>query len=473
MKNQTPVKQLLKTFLLGSLITSLTSFPVLAGENQNLNTETPQTFPSRKVNRSSVQPQHTQSYWMEIMRAAQQATTHHVADSSPSTPNTQLSWYDAGAPLMSGGNGGGSASDDPFHYAGSGHYEYLTGNSQHGVLADLDLELHQNAVPGGCEGYILAAADIDSRIGGTTRNALDGYIRGSYGWGGENGNFFAYGGVLSEAVIGDSWNVTLMDELMDFETGVPEPFTVCSQSWDLWNWSSTFTVWIIPVTVGFDLDFNVVGRLVVTVSPWNAAGELEVEADPSLDSSFTGSATAGIGGSLNSLLAGIFGQTIANFITEHGVNVNAEAGVGFEYTPILSIAAECYASRLRIEADLYLDTSTTMRLFLYVQASVFINLPWPLPDVTASASAEETLFYEILTETRYPMHSFEHVFPEEEGGVFGDLNGDNCPDILDVILLTGALMNGTADQLGSAADLNGDGSVDVLDIVFLKNMIIQ
>jgi hypothetical protein len=34
-------------------------------------------------------------------------------------------------------------------------------------------------------------------------------------------------------------------------------------------------------------------------------------------------------------------------------------------------------------------------------------------------------------------------------------------------------MNGTADQLGSAADLNGDGSVDVLDIVFLKNMIIQ
>jgi len=51
----------------------------------------------------------------------------------------------------------------------------------------------------------------------------------------------------------------------------------------------------------------------------------------------------------------------------------------------------------------------------------------------------------------------------------GDINGDGSIDVLDVVMLTGFILN---DESPVNGDLNSDGSVDVLDIVMIVNIIL-
>ena len=64
-----------------------------------------------------------------------------------------------------------------------------------------------------------------------------------------------------------------------------------------------------------------------------------------------------------------------------------------------------------------------------------------------------------------------HVF-QLENTIFGDLNGDNNVNILDVIILVNHILSPAAIEL-DGADVNNDGQVNILDIVSLVNIILE
>ena len=61
-----------------------------------------------------------------------------------------------------------------------------------------------------------------------------------------------------------------------------------------------------------------------------------------------------------------------------------------------------------------------------------------------------------------------------ESCILGDLNGDGCWDVLDIITLINCVLAGNCAELefGCTGDLNGDGGWTVLDIVILTNCIL-
>jgi len=56
-------------------------------------------------------------------------------------------------------------------------------------------------------------------------------------------------------------------------------------------------------------------------------------------------------------------------------------------------------------------------------------------------------------------------------GLLGDVNGDGGINVLDVVMVMGAILNHTEDELENA-DINGDGTVNVQDLVALVNEIL-
>ena len=56
-------------------------------------------------------------------------------------------------------------------------------------------------------------------------------------------------------------------------------------------------------------------------------------------------------------------------------------------------------------------------------------------------------------------------------GLLGDVNGDGGLNVLDVVMIMGAILNNTEDELENA-DINGDGIVNVQDLVALVNEIL-
>jgi hypothetical protein len=58
---------------------------------------------------------------------------------------------------------------------------------------------------------------------------------------------------------------------------------------------------------------------------------------------------------------------------------------------------------------------------------------------------------------------------DDDDDLLGDINGDGSIDVLDVVMLTGFILN---DESPVNGDLNSDGSVDVLDIVMIVNIIL-
>ncbi len=65
----------------------------------------------------------------------------------------------------------------------------------------------------------------------------------------------------------------------------------------------------------------------------------------------------------------------------------------------------------------------------------------------------------------------EYIYePEESSGSEGDINGDGATNVLDVVVLANAVLNGTPLLNG---DINGDGQLNVLDIVSLVNIILN
>ncbi len=65
----------------------------------------------------------------------------------------------------------------------------------------------------------------------------------------------------------------------------------------------------------------------------------------------------------------------------------------------------------------------------------------------------------------------EYIYePEDSSGTEGDINGDGATNVLDVVVLANAVLNGTP-LLGG--DINGDGQLNVLDIVSLVNIILN
>ena len=57
-------------------------------------------------------------------------------------------------------------------------------------------------------------------------------------------------------------------------------------------------------------------------------------------------------------------------------------------------------------------------------------------------------------------------------GLLGDVNGDGGINILDAVMILGAIINNTEDELENA-DMNGDGIVNVQDLVALVNQILE
>ena len=55
--------------------------------------------------------------------------------------------------------------------------------------------------------------------------------------------------------------------------------------------------------------------------------------------------------------------------------------------------------------------------------------------------------------------------------VQGDINGDNVLNVLDVVLLVNAILQGTEINL-EVSDINSDGNLNVLDVVLLVNIIL-
>ena len=55
--------------------------------------------------------------------------------------------------------------------------------------------------------------------------------------------------------------------------------------------------------------------------------------------------------------------------------------------------------------------------------------------------------------------------------MLGDVNGDGGINVLDVVMVMGAILNNTEDEL-EYADINGDGIVNVQDLVALVNEIL-
>ena len=56
-------------------------------------------------------------------------------------------------------------------------------------------------------------------------------------------------------------------------------------------------------------------------------------------------------------------------------------------------------------------------------------------------------------------------------GLYSDVNGDGGINVLDVVMIMGAILNNTEDELENA-DINGDGIVNVQDLVALVNEIL-
>ena len=84
-------------------------------------------------------------------------------------------------------------------------------------------------------------------------------------------------------------------------------------------------------------------------------------------------------------------------------------------------------------------------------------------------------------------YTFNNVYPDAastlqdgsalfitDGGnsdvMLGDVNGDEVLDILDVVILINAVLDGSFTEAG---DINQDGVIDILDIVILVNMILS
>jgi hypothetical protein len=57
----------------------------------------------------------------------------------------------------------------------------------------------------------------------------------------------------------------------------------------------------------------------------------------------------------------------------------------------------------------------------------------------------------------------------------GDLNCDGYSDVLDIVTILDAIINGSDLTLYEAwaSDINGDGNIDVLDVVGIVNLIIN
>ena len=65
----------------------------------------------------------------------------------------------------------------------------------------------------------------------------------------------------------------------------------------------------------------------------------------------------------------------------------------------------------------------------------------------------------------------EYIYePEDTSITVGDINGDGATNVLDVVVIANAVLNGMP-LLGG--DINGDGLVNVLDIVTLVNLILN
>ena len=56
-------------------------------------------------------------------------------------------------------------------------------------------------------------------------------------------------------------------------------------------------------------------------------------------------------------------------------------------------------------------------------------------------------------------------------GLLGDVNGDGGLNILDVVMMMGAIINHTEDELENA-DMNNDGIINVQDLIILVNQIL-
>jgi uncharacterized protein (TIGR02145 family) len=64
--------------------------------------------------------------------------------------------------------------------------------------------------------------------------------------------------------------------------------------------------------------------------------------------------------------------------------------------------------------------------------------------------------------------------PECEYTIYGDVNGDDEVNVLDVITMVNYIMGGSPDPFDmEAADMNADGVINILDVIFVSNLIQQ
>jgi hypothetical protein len=54
----------------------------------------------------------------------------------------------------------------------------------------------------------------------------------------------------------------------------------------------------------------------------------------------------------------------------------------------------------------------------------------------------------------------------------GDVNGDGNTNVTDIVLIVGAILNDTGEDIICTADMNGDGLINVVDVVALVNQIV-
>ena len=55
--------------------------------------------------------------------------------------------------------------------------------------------------------------------------------------------------------------------------------------------------------------------------------------------------------------------------------------------------------------------------------------------------------------------------------LLGDFNGDGVVNVVDVVMIVGAILNG--GDYNIAADMNGDGVINVVDVVMIVGVILN
>ena len=98
-----------------------------------------------------------------------------------------------------------------------------------------------------------------------------------------------------------------------------------------------------------------------------------------------------------------------------------------------------------------------------------------LHDISDAITFEKTQSSPSWSSTEINKHIIDVKVPDEyandSGIVVGDINQDGLFNVLDIVTLANAVLQG--DQYNASGDMNGDGSLNVLDVVSLANCVLS